>query len=172
MTVDLFLSLGIQEMLPGSAVWEQGQHRFTAKAKDGKDLVVEIALENGVPAIAYILADDGQKHEKVEYKYSPGFYGGQVPIEFTAYWIIPGVTNGQSNDQRISDIRVKALEISDKQLDKSLLNPIQITGKSERFFYSNNIEYWVQKSGKVSRVLTLEENQKEIERIKANQPKK
>jgi len=172
MTVDLFLSLGIQEMLPGSAVWEQGQHRFTAKAKDGKDLVVEIALENGVPAIAYILADDGQKHEKVEYKYSPGFYGGRVPIEFTAYWIIPGVANGQSNDQRICDIRVKALEISDKQLDKSLLNPIQIAGKSERFFYSNNIEYWVQKSGKISRVLTVEENQKEIERIKANQPKK
>jgi len=85
MTVDLFLSLGIKEMLPDSAVWDQDKRHFTAKTKDGKNLAVETTLENGVPAAAYILADDGQKHEKIEFKYSPGFYGGQVPTEFTAY---------------------------------------------------------------------------------------
>jgi hypothetical protein len=64
------------------------------------------------------------------------------------------------------------LEISDEQLDKTLLNLAEISGSSARLFYSNNIEYWIGKGGKVSRVLTIEENQKEIEKIKANQPKK
>ncbi len=87
MTIDLFLNLGINQMLPGSAVWDQEKHRFIAKTKAGKDLVVETTLENGVPATAYILADNGQRYEKIQFKYSPGFYDGQVPIEFMAYWI-------------------------------------------------------------------------------------
>src|ERR1035437_2128219 len=45
MTVDLFLALGIKEMLSGSAVWDQNKQRFTAKTKDGKDLVVETTLD-------------------------------------------------------------------------------------------------------------------------------
>jgi RNA polymerase sigma factor (sigma-70 family) len=171
MTVDLFLSLGIKEMVPGSAVWDQDKQRFTAKTKDGKDLVVETTLENRVPATAYILADDGQKYEKIQFKYSPGFYGGQVPIEFTAYWIKPAAKNDPSEGQKIYDIRVKALEISDEHLDKTLLDPNEIAGRSVRLFYSNNIAYWIGKSGKATRVLTIEENEKEIERIKASQKK-
>src|ERR1035437_5351522 len=171
MTVDLFLSLGIKEMVPGSAVWDQDKQRFTAKTKDGKDLVVETTLENRVPATAYILADDGQKYEKIQFKYSPGFYGGQVPIEFTAYWIIPGAKNNQTEDRKIYNIRVKALEISDGPIDKALLDPTQIAGTSAPMFFSNNILYQVVKGGKVSRVLTVEENNKELERIKASQKK-
>ena len=173
-TVDLFLALGIKEMLPGSAVWDQDKHRFTAKTEDGKDFVVETTLENGVPATAYILTDDGQKYIKIQFKYSPGFYDGQVPIEFTAYWVKPGAENEQSKhskDLKIYDIRVKALEISNEHLDKTLLDPTGIAGSSTRFFYSNNILYWIRKSGKVSRVLTIEEANKEIERIRANKPK-
>jgi hypothetical protein len=171
MTVDLFLSLGIKEMVPGSAVWDQDKQRFTAKTKDGKDLVVETTLENGVPATAYILADNGQRSEKIQFKYSPGFYGGQVPIEFTAYWIIPGAKNNQTEDRKIYNIRVKALEISDGPIDKALLDPTQIAGTSAPMFFSNNILYQVVKGGKVSRVLTVEENNKELERIKASQKK-
>jgi RNA polymerase sigma factor (sigma-70 family) len=166
MTVDLFLTLGIKEMVPGSAVWDQDKKRFTAKTEDGKDLVVETILENGVPATAYILADDGQKYELVQFKYSPGFYGGQVPVEFTAYWIKPGAETEKSNDQKIYDIRVKALEISDEHLDKTLLNPTAIAGNSAAMFYSNNVLYQVIKGGKVSRVLTTEENEAEIKMLR------
>ena len=168
MTVDIFLSLGIQDMLPGSALWDQDKHRFTAKAKDGKGLVVETTLTNGVPAVAYILADDGQQIEKVEYKYSPGFYDGQLPIEFTAYWIKPGAKN---ESQKIYDIRVKALEIADEPLDQDILNPAKIDGTSTTMIYSNNIAFWIDKGGKVRRLLTVEENRKEIEKIKASQAK-
>src|ERR1035437_5737013 len=171
MTVDLFLSLGIKEMVPGSAVWNQDKQRFTAKTKDGKDLVVETTLENGVPATAYVLADNGQRSEKIQFEYSPGFYGGQVPIEFTAYWIKPAAKNDPSEGQKIYDIRVKALEISDEHLDKTLLDLNEIAGRSVRLFYSNNIEYQTVNGGKVSRVLTVEENNKELERIKASQKK-
>ena len=168
MTVDIFLSLGIQVMLPGSAVWDQDKHRFTAKSKDGKGLAVEATLSNGVPAAAFILADNGQQIERVEYKYSPGFYDGQVPIEFTAYWIKPGANN---QAQEICDIHIKELEIADEPLDQDILNPAKIAGTSTTMFYSNNIEYWIGKHGEVRRLLTVEENKREIERIKAAQKK-
>jgi hypothetical protein len=171
MTVDLFLSLGIKEMVPGTAVWNQDKHRFIAKTKEGKDLVVETTLENGVPATAYILAADGQRYEKIQFKYSPGFYGGQVPIEFTAYWLKPGAKNEQSKDQKIYNIRVKVLELSDDHLDNALLDPNQFAGTNATVFYSNNVEYWIGKRGKVNRVLTIEENNKEIERIRASKAK-
>jgi RNA polymerase sigma factor (sigma-70 family) len=168
MTVDLFLSLGINEMLPGTAVWDQDKHRFIAKTKDGEDLVVETSLENGIPATAYILSNAGQKYKKIQYKYSPGFYGGQVPIEFTAYWIKPGAENEQSKDRKIYDIRIKALEISGEHLDKNMLDPAKIAESSTRLFYSNNIAYWIGKDGKVSRVLTAEENAAEIKKHHGN----
>ena len=168
MTVDLFLALGIKEMLSGSAVWDQNKQRFTAKTKDGKDLVVETTLKNGVPAIAYILTEDGQKYQKIQFRYSPGFYSGQVPTEFTAYWIKPGAKTEQPNDQKIYNIRVKALEISDEHLDQALLDPIQLAATSATMFYSNNIEYSIGKAGKVSRVLTAEEYAAEIKKLQGN----
>jgi hypothetical protein len=172
MTVDLFLTLGIKEMLPGSAVWDQDNHRFTAKTKAGNDLVVETTLENGVPVAAYTLTGDGQRYVRVQFKYSPGFYGGQVPTEFTAYWVKPGAKNEQPQKLKIYSIRVKALEISDEHLDTALLDPTQIVGSLTTMFYSNNILYWTRKNGEVSRVLTLEEGKKEMERLKANNQKK
>ena len=172
MTVDLFLTLGIRQMLPGSAVWDHDKHRFTAKTRDGNNLVVETALEDGIPVAAYLLTDDGQRSVRIQFIYSAGFYGGQVPIEFTAYWIKPGAKDEQSPKLKIYSIRVKALEISDEHLDTDLLDPTQLAGASTASFYSNNILYWTRKNGEVSRVLTLEENKKEIERLKANNPKK
>jgi RNA polymerase sigma factor (sigma-70 family) len=167
MTVDLFLALGIRQMLPGSAVWDPDKHRFTAKTRDGKNLVVETTLENGVPVAAYLLTDDGQRSVRIQFIYSAGFYGGQVPIEFTAYWIKPGATDEQSPKLKIYSIRVRALEISDEHLDSDLLDPTQLAGTSTTFSYSNNILYWTKRNGEVSRVLTLEEGKKETERLKA-----
>jgi RNA polymerase sigma factor (sigma-70 family) len=172
MTVDIFLTLGISPMLPGSAVWDQDKHRFTAKTRDGKNLVVETTLEDGVPVAAYLLTDDGQRYERIQFKYSPGFYDGHVPIEFTAYWIKPGAEDEQSAKLRIYSIRVKALEISDEHLDTDLLDPTQLAGISTTLFYSKNILYWIRKNGEVSRVLTADENEKEIQRLKANSRKR
>jgi hypothetical protein len=95
-----------------------------------------------------------------------------VPIELTAYWIKPGAKDEQSPKLRIYSVRVKALEISDEHLDTDLLDPIQIAGNSATLFYSNNILYWTRKNGEVSRVLTLEEGKKEMERVKASIQKK
>jgi hypothetical protein len=172
MTVDLFLTLGIRQMLPGSAVWDHDKNRFTAKTRDGNNLVVETTLEDGIPVAAYLLTDDGQRSVRIQFIYSAGFYGGQVPIEFTAYWIKPGAKDEQSPKLKIYSIRVKVLEISDEHLDTDPLDPTQLAGTSTTYFYSNNIVYWIRKNGAVSRVLTAEEYRKEIERLKADNRKR
>ena len=166
MTVDLFLTLGIKDMVPGTAVWEDGNTRLTAKTRDGKQLVVETVLTNGVPATAYLLNDAGQKFEEIKYKYSSGFYRGQVPVEFAAYWLKPDGSDITSDDQTIYDIRVKALEISDTHLDKDLLDPTKTAARRNTVFYSNSIPYWTDAKGNVRRVLTAEENAAEIEKLR------
>ena len=153
-------------MVPGSAVWSQDKHRFIAKTKDGKNLVVETELTNGVPVTAYILADNGQKYEKIQFKYSPGFYDGQLPIEFTGYYLKSGLMTAHLNDQKIYTIRVKALEISDDALDRALMDPAKLAGNHATIIYSNNIAYERMPKGNLRRILTQAEEFKNIEAMK------
>jgi RNA polymerase sigma factor (sigma-70 family) len=161
-TVDLFLTLGIMEIKPGSAIWDENRQRLTGLSDDGRKVAVDVKLENGVPSMATILRGDGQALASIRYKYATTFYHGQVPVEFTRYR-----GGGAQEDKKAFAVQVRSLEISDEHLDPALIDPAQLLSGSSKLFYSNNIEYWVKPSGKVSRVLTMDEYKQEMERIKA-----
>jgi RNA polymerase sigma factor (sigma-70 family) len=160
-TIDLFLTLGVMEIKPGSAIWAENRQRFTGMTEDGRKLTVEVKLENGVPSVATVLQDDGLVLANIRYQYAPTFYRGQVPVEFTRYW-----NNFTDDDKKVFTVRVRALEISDEHLDPALLDPAQLLSSHARLFYSNNVEYWVKPSGKLSRVLTMEEYKQQMESLK------
>lgn len=168
MTVNLFLTLGITEMLPGTATWDENRQRFTGRTEDGKNVTVDIKLENGVPSVATILRDDGKAFASVRYKYAPTFYEGQVPVEFTRY-----LGSFTEDDKRVFTVRIQSLEISDDHLDTALIDPSKVLQRFTRFSYSNNIMYSIeQRSGKARRVLTAAENEQELKAIKARETKR
>lgn len=167
MTVDLVLNWGIGEMKPGSAVREKGDRRFSAASSDGKKITLDIQEENGLPLVATILdGNTGEVLANVRYKYAPGFCEGKLPIEFTRYW-------GESAEEtrKAYTVRMRTLEFSKWHLPKEVFDPAQVAKGSTSYFYSNNIVYSLGKNGSVSRVLTTEENKKEIEKLR-NKPKK
>lgn len=168
MTVNLFLTLGITEMQPGTAIWDENRQRFAGRTEDGKNVTVDIKLENGVPSVATILRGDGQAFASVRYKYAPTFYEGQVPVEFTRY-----LGSSTEDDKRVFTVRVQSLEISDEHLDTALIDPSKVLQRFTRFFYSNNIMYSIERrSGKARRVLTAAENEQELKAIKARKTKR
>ena len=161
-TVDLFLTLGVIEIKPGSAIWDENRQRFTGMTVDGRKLNIDVILENGVPSTATVLRDDGLPLATIRYKYAPTFYHGQVPVEFTRYW-----NNFTDDDKKVFTVRVRSLEISDEHLDTALIVPAQLLAGYSKVFYSNNIAYWVTRNGKVSKVLTMEEAKQQMESLKA-----
>ncbi len=163
-TINLFLTLGVIEIKPGSAIWDENRQRFTGMAVDGRKLNIDVILENGVPSTATVLRDDGVPLATIRYKYAPTFYHGQVPVEFTRY-----SNNFTDDDKKVFTVRIRSLEISDEHLDTALIDPAQLLAGYSKVFYSNNIEYWVTRNGKASRVLTMDEYKQDMERIKAAQ---
>ena len=162
MKVNLFLTLGVIEIKPGSAVWDESRQRFAGMTEDGRKVTVDVSLENGVPSVATVLRADGQAFASIRYKYAPTFYQGQVPVEFTRYW-----ANSTDDAKKVLTVRVKSLEISDEHLDTALMDPSIIQKQYSTCFYSNNIAYWIEPRGKASRVLTMDEYKLEMKRLKA-----
>ena len=160
-TVNLFLTLGVMEIKPGSAIWAENRQRFTGMTQDGEKMTVEVKLENGVPCVATVQQDDGLVLATIRYKYAPTFYRGQVPVEFTRYW-----NHFTDDDKRVFTVRVRSLEISDEHLDPALFDPAQLLSGHSRIFHSNNVGYWVKPNGTVSRVLTADEYKQQMESLK------
>jgi RNA polymerase sigma factor (sigma-70 family) len=165
--LNLFLTLGITDMQPGTAIWDENRQRFTGRMEDGTKITVDTKLENGVPSVATILRSDGQAFASVRYKYAPTFYEGQVPVEFTRYW-----GNFTEDDKKVFTVRVQSLEISDEHLDTALIDPSKVFPRDKRVFYSNNVPYWIESNGKASRVLTMDEYKQQMEMIKAKEAKR
>ena len=169
MTVDLVLNWGIGEIAPGSAVRGQGHNHFSARTIDGKNITLDIQEANSLPVVATIRSGDaGKIAANVRYEYALDFCEGKLPIEFTRY-------QGDSGDEKMKlfTVRMRSLELSIRPLPKESFDPIQAaTAATTTHFYSNNIAYWIRKNGKVSKVLTLEENNQDLERLQANQPAK
>ncbi|MGO8926294.1 MAG: RNA polymerase sigma factor [Limisphaerales bacterium] len=161
-TVDLFLTLGVMEIKPGSALWDEHRQRFTGMTDDDRQIIVDVKLESGVPSVATVLGGDGKALASIRYKYAATFYQGQVPVEFTRYW-----GSFAEDDKKAFTVQVRSLEISDEHLDTALIDPTQLFAGYSKYFRSNNIPYWAKPSGKVSRVLTMDEYKQEMERIKA-----
>lgn len=148
---------------------------MTFEGDEGKKYAVEFSEQNGLPVSATVSAigsgrSAGLPDGILAYRYDPHFLGGQFPVEISRYY-----GNTVNPDAKAFTIRIKSLEISSSHLSSSELDPDKLikTGNPNfmPLFYSNNVPYWTDAKGKARRVLTAEENEKEIQRIKANQKK-
>jgi hypothetical protein len=174
-TANRLLNLGIQEMIPGSVVWDEVNKSFTAdynklfvpdefgavvKTTDGSEtskdissgrLSAQLEYENGLPTKATVAYAEGGRVFTIAYKYSPGFCHGQFPVEISR--VQDGVT--------VFNMRLQKLEISKNPLPQAKLDPREaFKGSYDKLIttiYSNGVAY-VQDSdsGELKPALTRE----------------
>jgi hypothetical protein len=175
MTVNLLTTSGITTADPKNITWSDGHKKMTFEGDEGKKFTVEFREQNGLPVTATVSAiDQGSSIAMpdgiIAYRYAKNFFEGQFPIEISRYY-----GNTTNEDAIAFTIRIQSLEISSSHLPSTDLDPDKLIKTSNPnympLFYSNNIPYWTDAKGKVRRVLTVEENEKEIQRIKASQKK-
>jgi hypothetical protein len=175
MTINLLTTSGITTANHKNITWSDGHKKMTFEGDAGKKYVVEFSEQDGLPVSATVSAigsggSAGLPDGIIAYRYDPHFLGGRFPVEITRYY-----GNTVSPDAKAFIIRIKALEISSSHLSANDLDPDKLIKTSNPnympLFYSNNIPYWTDARGKVRKVLTVEENEKEIQRIKASQKK-
>ncbi|MDD5140004.1 MAG: sigma-70 family RNA polymerase sigma factor [Verrucomicrobiales bacterium] len=175
MTINLLTTSGITTANPKNITWSDGHRKMTFEGDEGKKYAVEFSEQNGLPVSATVSAigsggNAGLPDGIIAYRYDPHFLGGRFPVEITRYY-----GNTASPDAKAFTIRIKTLEISSSHLSATDLDPDMLIKTSNPnympLFYSNNVPYWTDAKGKVRKVLTVEENKNEIERIKASQKK-
>ena len=159
MTMNLFVNLGVTEMVRGTAVWDKPRTQLVAESTSGGQIVVEFEEDKGVPVRAAIkYGSTGAEYAYVLYKYDPVFLGGQIPTEFTRYHF------GAPSEEvgKMFTVRIKKLEVVAKPLAPEELDPRRSVAFKSVLFYSNDLFYWTGKSGKPKRVLTAEEAHKSM----------
>ncbi len=67
-------------------------------------------------------------------------------------------------------VRIRKGKISQEILPASKLDPEQQFRSLDRFFYTNNVPYWRESNGQISRVRALAEHNEELR--KANEDQK
>jgi RNA polymerase sigma factor (sigma-70 family) len=171
MSINLLITSGITTMKPKNVVWDAGHKKMTFEIDDGGKYAVEFTEENGRPISAAIRdTSTGKDDGFLTYRYNQDFCEGRLPVEISRY-------SGSTADENAKNfvIRIQSLKISKEHLSASVLDPDKFINTTNLnympLFYSNNIPYWTDAKGKVRRVLTFEENEKEIQRIKASQKK-
>jgi hypothetical protein len=163
MTANLFMNLGITEMVRHTAVWDDTQSRIVAQSTGGGEILVEFEREVGatVPARAAIRhAPGGEEYAYVRFRYDPKVYGGKVPIEFTRFHV------GAPTEEvgKMFTVRLLKLELAERPLPAEALDPRKALTYKSSLVYSNDALYWIRKSGSPQRVLTSDEVRKKIGR--------
>lgn len=175
MTINLLTTAGITTANPKNIIWSDGHKKMTFEGDEGKKYAVEFSELNGLPVSATVSATDlgnstGLPDGILSYRYDPHFLGGRFPVEISRYY-----GNTTNEDAKAFVIRIQSLKISSSHLSSTDFDPNKFIKTSNPnympLFYSNNVPYWTDAKGKVRRVLTVEENEKEIQRIKASQKK-
>lgn len=175
MTINLLTTSGITTANPKNITWSDGHKKMTFEGDEGKKYAVEFSEQNGLPVSATVNvtgpgSSAGLPDGVIAYRYDPHFLGGRFPVEISRYY-----GNTVNADAKAFTIRIQSLEISSSHLPSADLDPDKLIKTSNPnympLFYSNNVPYWTDAKGKVRRVLTVEENEKEIKRIKASQKK-
>jgi RNA polymerase sigma factor (sigma-70 family) len=169
MSINFMMTFGITAAQPKNIAWKSDHKKMTFETDGGEKYAVDFEEKNNLPVSATIrYSSTDQIDGFVAYRYEPDFFEGQLPVEIIRY------SNNTTNENfKTFTIRIKSLKISNGHLSADILDPekfIPITNPNyTSMFFSNNISYWTDAKGKSQRVLTIEENEKEIERIKANQ---
>jgi len=175
MTINLLTTSGITTSDPKNITWSDGHKKMTFEGDEGKKYTVQFREQDGLPVTATVRAiDQGSStaipEDIIVYRYDKNFFAGQFPIEISRYY-----GNTTNEDARAFTIRIQSLKLSNGHLPSTDLNPDKLIKTTNPnfmpLFYSNNVPYWTDAKGKVRKVLTFEENEKELQRIKAGQKK-
>ena len=170
--VNNLLTFGIVTSNPENVAWDSTLKKFAFQDEyGGNKWVADFTQVDGLPVSATIRNSiTGAADAIIVYRYSHQFFGGQLPSEFIRY-----AGNVVSENTKIEVVRIKSLQFSKQHLPLAQLDPDMFLHSTNAnympVFYSNNIPYWTDAKGRVRKVLTVEENRKEIEKIKANQAK-
>jgi hypothetical protein len=169
--INTLLTFGLSTEKELKGAWNPDHKRFTFHTEYGNDYVANFSEENDLPVSAAVRNLNTSTTEwTVVYHYAPEFFGGKLPVAIIRYW-----GEAANEDKRIESIRIQSLDISKHHLPAAKLDPdkflISTNVNYMPLFYSNNIPYWTDAKGRVRKVLTVEENEKEIQRIKASQKK-
>jgi hypothetical protein len=160
MTANLFINLGITEMVRGSAVWVKDQNRVTAQSTEGQNIIVDFEGSVDAPTKASIKNEKGEEYAYVRYSYNSDFCAGRIPKEFTRFH-----SGAPSEDVgKIFTVGIRKLELTQGHISLAELDP-QIAFHFKRVvFYSNDVMYWKGQDqvGGPQRVLTAEEAAKSI----------
>ena len=174
------LNLGMEEMIPGTIVWDPDNQGFTASwtlhtdwfpaeaahARSGRrpgrvgtpdvvlptsgQLSVRLEYENGLPVKATVRIDPDHVNT-INYKYRPDFCNGQFPAELSR------VDNAGNT---LFSLRLQELDLADQPLPKSELDPSAVfRGKFPvltSIIHSNGAPYEL-KDGRLVKPQTPEE---------------
>jgi len=158
-------NLGIYEMIPGSTIWREGDHHFSALYEDPESLAssddatssplrleVDLTYSNNVPATASVTMDSGRAFTVV-YKYSALFFAGRFPVELSRYFDF-----SRGEDGRAYTIRFEDLALGQGPLPVSELDPLQALGVkfTSTIVWSNGVRYNSSPQG-LSRIRTSAE---------------
>jgi len=158
LTGNLVLSLGIMELIRGSLIWDEKNSLFIGKSTSGGDLVIRFELSDHLPKRA-IIQDGFGGHEiaYIDYEYSKDLGGGALPYRFTRYFGSPENNQGRS-------FRVELLEadLTPNQVAQIILDPMAVFHPKTVSFYSNNMVWTVEASGKVTKPMTIAEYQRSL----------
>src|ERR1035438_8426326 len=135
-----------------TVVWDEAHKSFTGKERrflntgaDNERLRVSLHYKDGVPVQADVSDSARGKFATIKYRYSPAFYDGRLPVEFTRY----------SGGENIFTVRIQDLQSSREPLPPDTLDPrraVPLVGKSARqntIIISNNLSYGLGPGGEL-----------------------
>lgn len=160
MTADLFINLGITEMVRGSVVWVKDQNRITAQSTKGENMIVEFEGAIDAPTNASIRNKNGEEYAYVRYTYNSDFCGAKIPSEFTRFH-----SGAPSEDVgKMFTVHIKKLELIQGHIPPVIFDPQKSYHFERTVFYSNDVLYWKGKGhdSELQRVLTAEEASKSM----------
>jgi hypothetical protein len=150
MTANLFLNLGITELVRSTLQWDSANLQFTGKASSGGEMLIKFEFSNQLPQRAIILNSLGGAVAYIDYEYSKLFSEGRLPHKFSRFFGSPQKNMGQA-------FSVELLEIDYATDPGMVLDPVNLFHPKTTSYYSNGMVYTVGKSGKPVKVLTAAE---------------
>jgi hypothetical protein len=148
-----FMNLGIEQMLPHTIAWKQGEDHFTAqclKNLDGVDtniglMEVQLNYSNGVP-MGVLAKDEWGRETKIIYQYDSTFFNGELPVEFDVFTIYKDTS---ISPDKLFSIRFNSIEFTNTPIQADALNPnTMLRGQfSGVTIESNNIDYVMGRKG-------------------------
>ncbi len=151
MTADIMANLGIPELERSTIAWDSRTFCFFGRDTSGNGLKISLELVNQLPKRVVILnAVTGEVKAFIDYEYTNSFCNGELPFEFTRHFGAPGHDLGKSFCVTLSSMELTA--------DGQILDPTKLFRPRFTAFYSNDVLYTHNASGKTQKILTTAEN--------------